>query len=127
MATMGVVTLLGASLWVPSSPRRALKILHCLGFDDGGALHRYPLEGVVVELQLLLISFAFSGKFRFSLFFFVYLDLICKRVYSSPCINAAVVALLINRGKSLFREKRGTKWEKKTLNLEVHQIFACGG
>jgi hypothetical protein len=55
----GIVTLLGALLWVPT-PRLASgenPYRFGLGLDDGGALRRYLLGGVVVELRFTSVSF----------------------------------------------------------------------
>jgi hypothetical protein len=57
----------------------------------------------------------FDGKSWFSLFFFPYLDLLCKRVSSSPCFGSAVVALFIKLDESLFQEEVRTA----TINLTL--------
>jgi hypothetical protein len=97
----------GVVVAILSALRLRVKTLDLHGLDGGGAVRRYPLEGVVVEPRFHSVVSMFSvASFGFPCFFFLLIfDLLYKRFSSPPCIGSAVVALFIKKGESLFRER----------------------
>jgi hypothetical protein len=69
-------------LWVKTFDHRLV---------DGGAKRRYSLGGVVVELfSSRPRSVVAGGKFWFFFVFLIIFNLLCKRVFLSPCIGSVV-------------------------------------
>jgi hypothetical protein len=76
-----------------------------LGLNDGGAVCRYSLGGVVVETRVDLVS-PQCLRWHVSVFcVFFFFDLLCKRFCSSPYIDSVVRFLFIKWDENLFWER----------------------
>jgi hypothetical protein len=97
-----------------------VKILDRHSLDGGGALCRYPLEGIVVQLRFSSVSSVAS--LCYSCIF--HLSLICY-VRESPhhlVWVQPVMALFIKRDKSLFR---GACFAGHMMYLQVSSLKFC--